>query len=309
MVLKWRSREAVGLVGVLLALWSGMVLGSRYQAAMDESSWEVNASIFECKLSHNIPFYGQAVFERGAGEAARFRLQSSTPRLESGKAALVAKPPLWKPGVAAQDLGYVPVARGKAPIVLDDKYAAQLLEVLFDGREVEFTRAPWYPAEASSRVVLSTVNFQAAYGQYLNCLAALLPVNFEQIRRTAIYFRAGSASLAAAEEVKLDRIALYVQADRSVESFFIDGHTDSDGSREDNLELSRRRAEMVTELLVKRGISAERITTRWHGERYPVASNRDASGRGKNRRVTIRLEKTAGPVVPTLARTEPGGAG
>jgi outer membrane protein OmpA-like peptidoglycan-associated protein len=43
--------------------------------------------------------------------------------------------------------------------------------------------------------------------------------------------------------------------------------------------------------MIKNGLDAEMFTTRYHGERYPVASNKTYNGRFQNRRGTIRLEK------------------
>jgi outer membrane protein OmpA-like peptidoglycan-associated protein len=83
----------------------------------------------------------------------------------------------------------------------------------------------------------------------------------------------------------------YVKADPSVTSFYIDGHTDSMGRRLANLELSKKRAEVVTQFLVANGVDEAMITTRYHGERYPVADNSNAKNRADNRRVTIRLER------------------
>jgi outer membrane protein OmpA-like peptidoglycan-associated protein len=51
------------------------------------------------------------------------------------------------------------------------------------------------------------------------------------------------------------------------------GHTDSTGSEQYNLDLSRRRAESVTNYLVSRGVSRARLETIGYGESYPVADN------------------------------------
>ncbi len=67
------------------------------------------------------------------------------------------------------------------------------------------------------------------------------------------------------------------------------GHTDSTGSEQYNLDLSRRRAESVANYLVSRGVSRARIETIGYGEQYPVADNTTAAGRSENRRVEIRI--------------------
>jgi outer membrane protein OmpA-like peptidoglycan-associated protein len=67
------------------------------------------------------------------------------------------------------------------------------------------------------------------------------------------------------------------------------GHTDSTGSAQYNLDLSRRRAESVTNFLVSRGVSRARIETIGYGEDYPIADNTTEEGRAQNRRVEIRI--------------------
>jgi len=67
------------------------------------------------------------------------------------------------------------------------------------------------------------------------------------------------------------------------------GHTDSTGSESYNLDLSRRRAEAVSNYLVSRGVSRARLATVGYGEQYPIADNTTAEGRAQNRRVEIRI--------------------
>ena len=56
-------------------------------------------------------------------------------------------------------------------------------------------------------------------------------------------------------------------------------HSDSEGARAVNLQLSRRRAEVVKDFLLKLGIEAERLRVRAYGESHPVASNATEEGR------------------------------
>lgn len=65
------------------------------------------------------------------------------------------------------------------------------------------------------------------------------------------------------------------------------GHTDSDGSAEYNQQLSERRATAVSGVLVDAGVPFARVRSVGRGETQPVASNLDASGKAKNRRVEI----------------------
>lgn len=56
-----------------------------------------------------------------------------------------------------------------------------------------------------------------------------------------------------------------------------------------NQELSERRAQNVMQYMVSRGVKADMVSARGHGERDPVASNTTAQGRNQNRRVEISL--------------------
>ncbi len=67
----------------------------------------------------------------------------------------------------------------------------------------------------------------------------------------------------------------------------IEGHTDSKGTEEYNMDLSRRRAEAVKDSLISRGISSSRLQTIGFGESKPVATNDTEAGRQQNRRVRI----------------------
>src|SRR3954451_2452573 len=70
------------------------------------------------------------------------------------------------------------------------------------------------------------------------------------------------------------------------------GHTDSIGTDKYNQRLSERRAAAVKEYLVSKGIPASKITTIGKGETQPVATNKTAEGRQKNRRVDIEFKGT-----------------
>ena len=67
------------------------------------------------------------------------------------------------------------------------------------------------------------------------------------------------------------------------------GHADSVGSDAYNQRLSVRRAESVKAYLASKGIEANRVYTEGKGEKQPVADNKTADGRAKNRRVEIEV--------------------
>jgi outer membrane protein OmpA-like peptidoglycan-associated protein len=69
----------------------------------------------------------------------------------------------------------------------------------------------------------------------------------------------------------------------------IAGHTDSTGSEQYNMQLSRQRAESVKNALVGYGVAPMRLLTVGYGETKPIASNATEAGRQMNRRVAITI--------------------
>ena len=80
--------------------------------------------------------------------------------------------------------------------------------------------------------------------------------------------------------------------DVNVEAIVATGHTDSIGKAEYNQKLSVRRAESVKAFLVSSGVAADRVYTSGKGATQPVADNKKAEGRAKNRRVEIEVVGT-----------------
>jgi OmpA-OmpF porin, OOP family len=72
------------------------------------------------------------------------------------------------------------------------------------------------------------------------------------------------------------------------------GHTDSVGTDAYNQKLSIRRSEAVKSYLVSKGVEKNRVYTEGKGEKQPVADNKTAEGRAKNRRVEIEVVGTRG---------------
>jgi OOP family OmpA-OmpF porin len=90
---------------------------------------------------------------------------------------------------------------------------------------------------------------------------------------------------------KLDDLVGKVK-DINLEVIIAVGHTDSVGTDAYNQRLSVRRAEAVKAYLVSKGIEKNRVYTEGKGEKQPVADNKTAEGRAKNRRVEIEVVGT-----------------
>jgi OOP family OmpA-OmpF porin len=103
-------------------------------------------------------------------------------------------------------------------------------------------------------------------------------------------FDTGKADLKAEGRAKLDDVATKLkQPGVQIDSMTITGHTDSIGSPASNQRLSERRADAVKNYLVSQGIEASKIKTVGRGQTQPVADNKTAAGRAKNRRVELEV--------------------
>ena len=262
-----------------------------FRASLDESVWEMETSRFFCRLSQTVPAFGRAVFEHEAGETLKFELKPTQKYQLEGDARLVARASAWQPGVAPVDMGQVSIHTESGGFVLGSELANAMLVALHKGMTPTFASDRWFDSDEPVEVGISAANFQSAYDDYLGCLTSLLPVNYRQVARTAVLFPSAAWRLSDATRERLDLIALYVKTDDSVKSIYVDGHSDNYGRRLLNRDLSKKRAEEVTRYLVSQGVPEDMITTRYHGERYPVVPNTSAENRARNRRVAIRLER------------------
>lgn len=97
-------------------------------------------------------------------------------------------------------------------------------------------------------------------------------------------FETGSAALTAAARAQAQVFAQSLQRPQLANMrFLIEGHTDSVGSRQSNILLSRRRAQSVADFLIDAGIKRERLTVRGFGPDRPIPGTRASAG--ANRRV------------------------
>jgi outer membrane protein OmpA-like peptidoglycan-associated protein len=106
---------------------------------------------------------------------------------------------------------------------------------------------------------------------------------------TAIQFETGKAVIKKTSYKLLDEV---VQILNDYPDYYmtIDGHTDDVGKDDKNMQLSKDRANSVKNYFVGKGISEGRLVTNGYGETQPVASNKTAAGRAKNRRVAMDLK-------------------
>jgi len=103
-----------------------------------------------------------------------------------------------------------------------------------------------------------------------------------------IEFDLGKATIRPGSRPTLNEAAS-VLTEYSALRISITGHTDDIGDRTKNLDLSKERADSVKTYLVGKGIDEKRIETRGAGPDEPIADNKQAAGRQKNRRIEFKL--------------------
>lgn len=128
----------------------------------------------------------------------------------------------------------------------------------------------------------------------LAVLALALPLAFaeplagvEDAAAHTAYFGSSSASLTADGFESLHALAAAMRADPAMR-IEVQGHADTSGPAEGNLQLSRQRAVVVRELLIAYGVAPGHLVARAYGETQPVNDNRTLELRAWNRRVQFR---------------------
>jgi OOP family OmpA-OmpF porin len=104
-----------------------------------------------------------------------------------------------------------------------------------------------------------------------------------------LHFSFDSVELNAEAKQEIGRIGDLLAKNLN-EKIRIDGFTDGQGTPKYNRELSEQRTQVVTGILLERGVKPSQIEAEGHGEDHPVANNTTEDGRAMNRRVELKLE-------------------
>ncbi|MGB0895376.1 MAG: flagellar protein MotY [Parashewanella sp.] len=264
-----------------------------FVASLDDSQWKITGNTpITCKLEHQIPMYGKAIFSSQASKNINlsFSLDMWRKPEKVTKAELYSQAPKWRPGVANKKLTEVTYHRyfnGEVP-----KAAAwTMLHELENGMQPTFYYADWYNQSRQVAVGLSAVNFHQKYDKFRHCLANLLPYSFEDIAFTVLNFKEGGTELTRFSKQQMARVQEYLSYDPEVELVLVDAYTDSYGGRNANKRVSMRRAQAIEKYFIAHGVNKNRIVSSGHGETRHIAANDTLAQRAKNRRVVIQINK------------------
>jgi outer membrane protein OmpA-like peptidoglycan-associated protein len=110
----------------------------------------------------------------------------------------------------------------------------------------------------------------------------------ESVILSKLKFETGSTTILNRSKAELDELATILQQAKG-KRLDIFGHTDSQGSKENNSKLSKKRALAIARYLESKGVDPSILNPRGYGEEYPIAPNNTPDGRSKNRRIEFRL--------------------
>lgn len=264
-----------------------------YEADIADSNWQFSGTPLKCNLSHKVTHYGNATFSKDSGKNKPLKFAMSYKRhpITTVKVASVqSMSPSWFPNQRTKSLGEVPISNGKSIFQTQDTGSWKLLNELEIGRFPMFRYQDFESLEDQVAVSLSSVGFKQPYDQFLDCLSDLVPYQLDELKQMTLRFDFAKHTIRKNYQDKLKALAQYVRHDPNLEVVLLSGHTDSKGSRGYNHKLSERRIASVQALLTLPGTDTSRFKTEAHGERKPIASNRQVNGRALNRRVYIRID-------------------
>ena len=113
---------------------------------------------------------------------------------------------------------------------------------------------------------------------------------YDEIRLDDILFDFDKFNLTDSAKKELDEVYVLLKKNKAM-YLEVQGHTDSRGTDDYNITLSKNRAEAVVSYLMKKGIDRSRLEIKYFGAEKPVTINESDEGRAKNRRVEFRVLK------------------
>ena len=112
-----------------------------------------------------------------------------------------------------------------------------------------------------------------------------------------VFFDYNKATIKTRSFNLLNQVASIIKANPKVTKIRVEGHTDSKGNDEYNMNLSQERANSVLNYLKERGVDTNRLKSVGYGETKPIASNAKKRGRSQNRRVEFTILEIDGKAI------------
>lgn len=160
--------------------------------------------------------------------------------------------------------------------------------------EQEIKKLGWYMLTASAEGYLNATDSVEVISEELTPVIKDLIIQPIEVGLTVrlknIYFDFDKTTLKKESFVELNKVVEFLKQNPTVE-IQIEGHTDSKGSDEYNLNLSQGRSQSVVDYIVSQGINGARLRAQGYGESKPIDTNDTDAGRANNRRVEFTVVK------------------
>lgn len=162
-------------------------------------------------------------------------------------------------------------------------------EVLLDEESVIVEETPDSTAtppddSAAAPATQESMDFASSFREYLASAARDPNREFP----LTIQFAKDSAEVTSTSVPDVDALATILRENPGV-TIAIEGHTSAEGDEAANQQLSQQRADAVAEMLVDKGVDANRVTATGMGSAKPIADESTEEGKLKNRRISVRV--------------------
>ena len=149
--------------------------------------------------------------------------------------------------------------------------------------------APSIKKQKRDTILISKDTIRVASVKPLHAASAPLVLKSDSlITLSDFLFETDSYKLKAEHFSQLDSLSKFLLAHPTLE-VSVSGHTDNTGNERHNVTLSARRAEVVAQYMINKGVSDEKVFFEGFGSSKPISENKTDEGRGKNRRVEILI--------------------
>lgn len=263
---------------MLFSFLSSEVSGGFYVTPVTKSNWNALASRVECSLKHEIPDMGVAAFSQQAGETLSFELQPKRSSSPIVRASLAASAPSWMHEAAPRQQHVVLLEKPDEGMVSDRLFvrgtaAESMLEMLKAGWFPKFTyvRETTPVMAYETQVVVSAVNFRAAYETFSVCRNELLPFAFDDVRQGYLFYENLSTKLDSESRQEASMIAEYLSLipDSSIVMMPTEGEVGKKAKKRFNA-----RAGALKAVFGKRGVKLKRVKTQFKDSSKNVSGDK-----------------------------------
>jgi len=302
------NKKLIGqwLLFTLLAASNGLFAAQReYRSHLETADWETEGTkYYKCLLKQKVPYYGEVVFLRNAGQEMKFELRSDELYLKNSKIKIMSEPAPWRHDSKTFEIGQFVLQTGHKPLKVNSPYASRMFQQVENGMAPAITYRDVADQRDLIMVSISPVRFRKKLAEFRQCESQLLPYDAELLRDFKVYFATNKADLTERAKKNFRDIKDFLKIDTEIKQIRVDAHADDRGRRRFNDKLSKRRADAIEKFFDKIGIDKKLLVIEAHGERKPAVEEKTPIARSKNRRARIQLLKEPPPPPEGVAEKE-----